>query len=143
MPTTMNAIAPSARRRGSAAGFTLIEVLVSILVFSFGVLGVVGMQARLLQASTQNADRARASLLANEIVSTMWAKQTADITSLSDYAAWQRRVSTPTASGLPRGVGAVSKPDANGQVTVTVTWHPPSMADANALNLFTTTVAIQ
>jgi type IV pilus assembly protein PilV len=138
----MKSLAPSARRRGQAAGFTLIEVLVSILVFSFGLLGLVGMQARLLQASTQNVDRARASLLANEIVSTMWAKQTTAITGLDDYRKWQDRVAKPAAGGLPRGEGAVSAPDANKQVTVTIKWQPPSMADTAPKNQFTTTVAI-
>lgn len=138
----MKILAPSVRRRGPAAGFTLIEVLVSILVFSFGLLGLVGMQARLLQASTQNIDRARASLLANEIVSVMWARQTTAITDLADYRNWQGRVASPATGGLPRGEGAVSAPDANKQVTVTIKWQPPSMADTAPKNLFTTTVAI-
>lgn len=138
----MKMLAPSVRRRGRTTGFTLIEVLVSILVFSFGLLGLVGMQARILQASTQNADRARASLLANEIVSVMWARQTTAITGLDDYRNWQARVATPATGGLPRGEGAVSVPDAGKQVTVTIKWQPPSMADAAPKNLFTTTVAI-
>lgn len=138
----MNTIASSRRGRGPAAGFTLIEVLVSILVFSFGLLGLVGMQARILQASTQNADRARASLLANEIVSVMWARQTTAITGLSDYASWQARVASPATVGLPGGKGIVSKPDANKQVTITIAWRPPSMASDAAANQFATTVAI-
>jgi len=138
----MSTLAAPERRRRQAAGFTLIEVLVSILVFSFGLLGLVGMQARLLQASTQNLDRARASLLANEIVSVMWAKQTTAITGLDDYRNWQDRVAKPAAGGLPRGEGTVSAPDASKQVTVTIKWQPPSMADSAPKNLFTTTVAI-
>jgi type IV pilus assembly protein PilV len=138
----MNASCSPSRRRSSAAGFTLIEVLVSILVFSFGLLGLVGMQARILQASTQNADRARASLLANEIVSVMWAKQTTAITGSPDYASWQARVASPATVGLPGGKGSVSKPDANKQVTITIAWRPPSMASGAAANQFATTVAI-
>ena len=138
----MNGIASPVRPRGRSAGFTLIEVLVSILVFSFGLLGLVGMQARMLQAATQNADRARASLLANEIVSIMWARQTTAVTSLTDYASWQARVASAAGTGLPGGKGVVSTPDANKQVTVTITWRPPSMATSAAANQFTTTVAI-
>jgi type IV pilus assembly protein PilV len=138
----MKPVVPSMARRRKAAGFTLLEVLVSILIFSFGLLGLVGMQARILQASTQNADRARASLLANEIVSVMWAKQTTAITGLDDYASWQARVASPTGSGLPSGKGVVSAPDANKQVTVSITWRPPSMASGAAPNQFTTTVVI-
>jgi type IV pilus assembly protein PilV len=138
----MNNISSSGRRCAPATGFTLIEVLVSILVFSFGLLGLVGMQARILQASTQNADRARASLLANEIVSVMWAKQTTAITTLPDYKSWQDRVASPATVGLPGGKGVVSKPDANKQVTITIAWRPPSMASGVAANQFATTVAI-
>jgi len=138
----MNRIASPKRPRGRSAGFTLVEVLVSILVFSFGLLGLVGMQARMLQVQTQNVDRARASLLANEIVSVMWARQTTAITALADYASWQARVAAPAATGLPGGKGVVSQPDANKQVTVTITWRPPSMAASAPANQFTTTVAI-
>ena len=41
----------SGRRRKSEAGFTLIEVLVSIIILSFGLLGMVGLQAASLQAN--------------------------------------------------------------------------------------------
>ena len=57
--------------RRPTRGFTLIEVLISILVFSFGLLGAAAMQAVAVQAATQNGDRSRAGLLANEMVSTL------------------------------------------------------------------------
>lgn len=38
-------------RRASARGFSLIEVLVSIVILSFGVLGMVGMQVAALQSN--------------------------------------------------------------------------------------------
>ena len=54
---------------------TLIEVLVSLLIFSFGFLGLIGMQARAVQLSTDAEDRSRAALLANDIVTTMWTQK--------------------------------------------------------------------
>lgn len=128
----------SSRLRRSA-GFTLIEVLVAILVFSFGVLGAVGTQARILQLQTQNQDRSRASILANEVVAQMWAQNSVSI----DTGAWEGRVKDPSVSGLPNAVGSVSKPDADGMVTVTVTWRPPSMASTGSANRFVTTVVLQ
>ena len=101
---------------------TLIEVLVSLLIFSLGFLGLIGMQARALQVSTDAQDRSRAALLANEIVSQMWIQRTTALPAAS-ISAWQARVTAVT--GLPNAVGSVGT-DAAGIATVTLTWHPPS-----------------
>jgi type IV pilus assembly protein PilV len=50
----------------------LIEALVSILIFSFGVLGLIGLQASAINFSVDAEDRNRAALFANEIASSMW-----------------------------------------------------------------------
>ena len=42
--------------------------------------------------------------------------------------AWQARVTDATVAGLPNAAGTVGTADANGVVTVSVTWHPPSLA---------------
>lgn len=115
---------PSSPRRVQR-GFTLIEVLVALLIFSFGVLGMVGMQARAVQFSVQAGDRARASVLANEIVTQMWANQSTTVSSAA-LTAWQARVTDAT-TGLPNAAGTVGSADSNGVVTVQVTWHPPSL----------------
>jgi type IV pilus assembly protein PilV len=128
----------SARRR--QGGFTLIEVLVALLVFSLGVLGVVGMQARAVQFSTQAGDRARAAMLANEIVAQMWAQQSAKLDD-DRIASWQKR----TKDGLPSGAGTVTTTTAvDGSVTakVTVTWQAPSMSGTSSSNQFITSVAM-
>ena len=52
-------------RRGS--GFSLVEVLVSIVVLSFGLLGMVGMQARALQANRDARLQSSATVLAREL----------------------------------------------------------------------------
>jgi type IV pilus assembly protein PilV len=112
----------------------LIEVLVSILIFSFGILGTVALYARAVQYSTNAEDRSRAALLANEIVSAMWLRGTnnpANVRLQPDYDAWKLRVDSATAEsrasggngiGLPGGVGLVTL---TGNIaTVTVTWTP-------------------
>jgi type IV pilus assembly protein PilV len=126
-----------------ASGFTLIEVLVSILVFSFGVLGAVGMQARILQTSTQNVDRSRASMLANEIVAQMWGQQSVQ-PGASVISAWQSRVSDVTVSGLPSSTGSVAYSTVDGVTTATIAikWRPPSMASTAAPNQYVTTMVI-
>lgn len=52
----------SRRQRGA----TLIEILISVLLLSFGILAVVGMQAYSIAAQRNASNRAIASMLANE-----------------------------------------------------------------------------
>lgn len=122
---------------------TLIEVLVAILIFSFGLVGLVGLQARALQFSTSAEDTSRAALLANEMATTMVVNQTISPTTLaSQITAWQARASDATQGGLPNGAATVA---ASGNVaTITVTWNPPSAASAafNSQNQYVTQVVI-
>jgi type IV pilus assembly protein PilV len=53
--------------RKQQSGVMLLEVLIAILIFSVGVLGIVGMQASALSASRDANYRADAALLANEL----------------------------------------------------------------------------
>lgn len=57
-------ITPSKRK---SAGFSLIEVLVSIVVLSFGLLGMVGMQAASLRANREARLQSSAVVLAREL----------------------------------------------------------------------------
>jgi len=50
-----------------ASGFTLVEVLVSIVLLSFGVLGLVGVQALALQSTREARLQAQAANLAREM----------------------------------------------------------------------------
>ena len=55
------------RGSGQQNGFSLVEVLVSILVLSFGLLGMVGMQAAALQSNREARVQATAVVLAREL----------------------------------------------------------------------------
>jgi type IV pilus assembly protein PilV len=59
------------RPRRAAGGFTLIEVLVSVLVLLVGVLGVVGMQMLSLQANQGALFRSQAVYIGSEILDAM------------------------------------------------------------------------
>ncbi|GKS82670.1 type IV pilus modification protein PilV [Acidovorax sp. SUPP1855] len=52
-------------------GFTLVEVLVAIMVLSFGMLGLVGMQAFALQSNREARLQAQAAMLARELAEMM------------------------------------------------------------------------
>jgi type IV pilus assembly protein PilV len=125
------------RRR--QAGFSLIEVLTAILIFSLGILGLVGLQTQAIQFSTSAEDSNRAAMLANEIVATMWVNQSATVPDAA-LTAWQARVADPKVDGLPNGVGDVDV--AGNQATITITWRAPN-APAGSQNRYVTQATIQ
>ncbi len=110
------------RLQKSQSGFTLIEVLVALLICSFGLLGIVGLQARAMQYSVSAEDSGRAILLANEITTEMYTLKTLTLPTTVTNA-WATRVATPSAGGLPGGIGTV---EVAGRVaTVTIQWRAP------------------
>src|SRR5205823_5854679 len=123
-------------------GMTLIEVLVAILILSFGLLGFVGLQARAIQYSVGAEDSTRAALLANEIVATMELYQTITPPTL-EYNTWQSRVRTAEVAGLANGAGVVTSDVATSTATVTITWLPPSAASGAASKYTTQFVLAQ
>lgn len=131
---------PSRRQRGVA----LIEVLVAILIFSIGVLGLIGLQSRAIAVSMDTEDRNRASLLANELVSMLWLRGTSDITA-DEKTDWEDRVANTIGSGLPDGEGDYTITALTGgrrQVDVTITWKPPGRKEADPSSRLTTTVVL-
>ncbi|MFZ5557323.1 MAG: type IV pilus modification PilV family protein [Pseudomonadota bacterium] len=136
MQRQLNACAPCGTTAGRPPasrprGFTLIENLMALLLFSVGILGFVGIQAFMMTNNIDAKYRVDASFLANDIVSRMWT----DRANLANYvttpgtanpttAAW----STQIGSTLPAGTGRVqlaTEPNDVTEVTVTVTWQPP------------------
>jgi type IV pilus assembly protein PilV len=58
--------------RKQQAGSFLLEALIGILIFAFGVLGIVGLQAHSLRVTNESQYRAEAAYLANRVMSEMW-----------------------------------------------------------------------
>lgn len=129
-------------RLSNQAGFTLIEILVALLIFSFGLLGFVGLQARAIQFSVGAEDSNRAALLANEIASIMVATNKVDTTDAALAAAitaWQGRV-TNASSGLPNA--AASAATTGNTATIRIEWRPTSMASTATSNNYQTQVIL-
>ena len=61
----------AARRRHSSMGFSLLEVLISIIILSFGLLGMVGLQAAAIQANRDARIQSAAVNLARELAEMM------------------------------------------------------------------------
>ena len=114
-------------KRTAARGIALLEVLVALLIFTIGVLGLAGLQATMTRAQTLAQMRADAGHLANEAIGRMWS----DVTNVGLYDAgncaaqarcleWQKKV----AQVLPGGQGSITV-EASGQVSVIVVWTLP------------------
>jgi len=125
-------------------GATLLEAMVGILIFSLGILALVGMQALAIKQVNDAKYRADASFLADQLIGEMWVNRT-NVASY-DYAGTG---TPPTAlanwvtsieSGLPGVTASANRPTVtvvatpdpvvagkfSFAVTVTVSWQPPA-----------------
>lgn len=130
---------PCAPRRES--GMMLIEALVAILIFSIGILALVGLQATAVKQSTDARYRAEAAALASELIAEMWVSNRDPATLKTNfegtagsggglYAAWATRVGQvlPGATGVaaPTVVVDGAGTALPGSVFVTLTWLAPN-----------------
>jgi type IV pilus assembly protein PilV len=103
--------------RNQQQGVTLIEILITLLVLSVGLLGLAALQGISLQTGQVSYHRTQATNVAYEI---------------ADFARANRSIATQTLlesmgnriaqRRLPAGGATVTAPDANEEITVTVTW---------------------
>lgn len=117
---------PSLAARRSK-GIALIEAMVGMLIFSIGILGLVGLQAAMNRAQGSAKFRSEAIQLANDLVGQMWTDRAnltggkymhpGDCSAHVRCADWLQKLSTT----LPGGQAVVSTTSA-GTVTMTVTW---------------------
>lgn len=114
----------------SQQGVVLLESLIAVLIFSLGVLGIVGLQAAMIKNTSEAKYRAEASYLAQQRIGLMWADPAtppADIDTAVDVSA-----------RLPAGTRTVTQPVAGGPFVITVRWQQPGEPAHN----FTTTASI-
>lgn len=118
-------------------GSTLLEVLVAVLIFSFGILGLVAMQVRATQYSVDAENRNRAALLADDLAAQMRLARTVTLPT-AQITAWQTRLADATTQGLPNGTATV---DVTGNTAlITIRWRPPRAAPTETNQLVTTVV---
>lgn len=117
------------RRRHNQEGFLLLEVLIAVLIFSIGVIGMVMLQAVSSANSTNSEDRTTAAVLAGDLISELWSANSANAP--PDYAAWRARV---TAS-LRDGQGTLATVGNSG--TITIQWSPQARAEAQSAQYIT------
>jgi type IV pilus assembly protein PilV len=136
------------QRRRSAAGtapqrgMALIEVLVSLLLFSFGLLGLIGLEVRSVNFSVDSEDRNRAAVFANEIASWMWTNGTVAVPA-AQLTTWQGQVANATAAGLANGtVTITTTAGTTNSADILISWKPPSDSAATASSTLSTRVIL-
>jgi len=132
-------------------GTSLIEVLVTILIVSFGLLGVAGVVGKGLKDSHSSYGRTQASLLAADIVDRMRANRIAaqaigkpyDLVITDppptgatipelDLIAWRAAL----AAALPSGIGSVSMDATTLNVRVVVQWDDSRASGGSSTQSF-------
>ncbi len=122
-----------ATRNCSQSGFLLIEALIALLLFSIGMLGLIGMQAAAAKVAADSQYRAEAGMHVDHLLSEMRSSGNPQTLAV-DYVAggprlqaWIDRIQDP-ATGLP---GATTVPPTvtivgtPAIITVTVSWQAP------------------
>lgn len=74
-----------------ARGMTLVEVLVAIVIFSVGVLGLVRLQATAVKMSTDARQRAEATFLADQLIARMLISDPATAATFAHHPAGSTR----------------------------------------------------
>ena len=123
----------------ASRGFTLLEVMIAILVFSFGLLGLGLLESLSVKTTQSSSFRSQATAMANSILDSMRANRTdvlagnyytdfssvtcastdptGSTTAARDLAVWKNLI----ACTLPGGLGQVHFPGGN-QVEVDIAW---------------------
>ena len=141
-------VTPRSRSQGgkSQGGIALIEALVAILIFSFGVLGLIALEASAVNFAVDSEDRNRAALFASDVASAMWTAGSVDTIGNAQLAAlnnnvWQINIGNPTTTGLTNGTLNFAVVTAK-SVDIIIAWRPPARATASSNSTLTTRVIL-
>ena len=125
------------------SGSVLLEALIAILIFSFGVLGLIGILAGSIRATNDARYRAEAANLAQGLIGDMWSTAAADLDMQfgaggPKLVAWQNQVANllPTATGTNAPVVDLTQPGLSVQsrsVVVTMFWQLPGESGRHQL----------
>lgn len=117
----MRPIPPAASPASKQEGATLLEALISILIFSLGVIAIMGLQAASMKSTAESKFRADASFLANQIIGQMWVDRSNLSSYTNDSYAPRENWNKVVANTLPAGAAKI---EVNGTVVnLTITWQ--------------------
>lgn len=118
-------------RKSAQHGVVLIEAMIAILIFSMGVLAIVGLQAAMIKNTADSKYRAEASYIAQTRIGQMWVDP-------ANLPADGSTTTTAISGQLPAGTLTTTR--TGFQFTVTVTWQQPGAGETQ--HNFTTTARI-
>lgn len=121
------------RTRFDQSGVMLIEALVAVLIFSIGILALIGLQATMIASSSEAKYRSEASFIAQNRIGEIWA----DPANAVNYVEEDSDISTML-PGATRTTAQISP----GEYMVTVTWQPPSDLDGVVIRKYSTVARI-
>jgi type IV pilus assembly protein PilV len=129
------------------SGSLMLEGLVAILIFSLGILGLMGLQAASIRLSDGAKSRSDAAFLANKIISQMWLQDSTTLSANFGFNAatvndcsvgaaaapaaltgWLTNDVATTLPGASAGYQKIAV-GAGNNVTVTLCWKAPSETD--------------
>jgi type IV pilus assembly protein PilV len=121
-------VGPAARERGA----TLIEGMLAILIFSIGILGIMGLHAASIRNTTDAQYRAEASHLANSLIARMRLYDAGTVATDfaspagTQYTQWLADLAAANATlpGMATNPPTIAFGGANGrEMTVTIFWQ--------------------
>lgn len=129
-------------------GFTLLEVLIALLIFAMGILGLIGSQATAQSMAMDAKFRTEAAMHADRLITQMWTDDRSNANLSAQYAtggakynAWAQQVQADGV-GLPGSTGT-NRPlvvvNADNSVVITLHWQGPQ---EKAAHTFLTTALI-
>lgn len=132
--------------RGTLRGYVLLEALVALLIFSLGLLGMIGFQAASTRIATDSRFRTEAAILVDELISKMSVDQRSTVAARYAYDSVSGVKGVAADAWFnDRVVGASKLPNASAKVqvangaaldtltvTVTLTWTMPGAVKTGA-----------
>ena len=131
----------------------LLEALIAMLIFSVGILAIVGMYGQAITVSADAKYRSDASMLANQLIGQMWVSNRTPATLQADfvgdagaggsaYASWiaDAQVAMP---GVAANPPTVTIDPATSLVTVVVRWKAPSAPAGDSAHAHTVVAQIK
>jgi type IV pilus assembly protein PilV len=126
-------------------GVILLEAMIGLLIFSFGVLALVAMQAISISNVSNARYRTEAAFLANEIIAEAWVDRGANYANLANYVVtsgsatyantqtWVNKINTmlPGTAANPPDIAIATPASGGRQMTVTVRWRAPDAVAAS------------
>lgn len=136
-------IRPGIRTKAGQDGVMLIEALLAILIFSIGVLAIIGLQSASVKAVADAKYRADAAFLANQIIGEMRVNRpnlgnyayAGGAATANELVPWLAKVQAT----LPGVSNTANNPTivigAGNVVTVTLRWQPPKTGTNQTANV--------